>query len=68
VPSLSQFPVRGTIAHRDELHALGLTNARIRTERQNAIHGVGVVLLRFPVLRLRQEPSHCGHEMHVLVA
>jgi len=36
--------------------------------RQNAIHGAGVVLLRFPVLRLRTEPDGCGEEMHALVA
>jgi hypothetical protein len=36
--------------------------------RQNAIHGAGVVLLRFPVRRLRQEPDGCGREMHALVA
>jgi very-short-patch-repair endonuclease len=37
-------------------------------KRQNAIHGAGVVLLRFPVLRLRTEPLGCGREMHALVA
>jgi hypothetical protein len=36
--------------------------------RQNAIHGAGVVLLRFPVRRLRTEPVGCGREMRVLVA
>jgi hypothetical protein len=36
--------------------------------RQNAIHGAGVVLLRFPVRRLREEADDCGREMHVLVA
>ncbi len=36
--------------------------------RQNAIHGAGVVLLRFPVRRLREEPNGCGQEMHILVA
>jgi hypothetical protein len=35
--------------------------------RQNAIHGAGVVLLRFPVRRLREEPNGCGQDMHVLV-
>jgi len=36
--------------------------------RQNAIHGAGVVLLRFPVRRLRTEPDGCGREMYALVA
>jgi very-short-patch-repair endonuclease len=36
--------------------------------RQNAIHGSGVVLLRFPVRRLRIEPVGCGRELHALVA
>jgi very-short-patch-repair endonuclease len=36
--------------------------------RQNAIHGVGVVLLRFPVRRLRTEKNACGEELHRLVA
>jgi very-short-patch-repair endonuclease len=31
--------------------------------RQNAIHGVGVRLLRFPVRRLRQERAECGAEI-----
>jgi very-short-patch-repair endonuclease len=36
--------------------------------RQNAIHGAGVVLLRFPVRRLRSEQAACGEEMWRLVA
>jgi very-short-patch-repair endonuclease len=36
--------------------------------RQNALHGVGLVLLRFPVRRLRAEPGACGAELRVLVA
>ena len=36
--------------------------------RQNAIHGAGVVLLRFPVRRLRVEPEGCGRELSALVA
>jgi hypothetical protein len=36
--------------------------------RQNAIHGAGVVLLRFPVRRLRTEPTGCGRELSALVA
>lgn len=31
--------------------------------RQNAIHGVGIRLLRFPVRRLRWEGAACGDEM-----
>lgn len=35
--------------------------------RQNAIHGAGVTLFRFPVRRLRGEPLACGRELaHVL--
>ncbi len=36
--------------------------------RQNAIHGEGVVLLRYPVLRLRQDGPACGEEMRRLIA
>jgi very-short-patch-repair endonuclease len=36
--------------------------------RQNAIHAAGVVLLRFPVRRLRAEPIGCGREMYALVS
>jgi hypothetical protein len=36
--------------------------------RQNAIHGAGVVLLRFPVQRLRTEALECGRELYALVA
>lgn len=36
--------------------------------RQNDIHGVGVVLLRFPVPRLRSESRACGEEIWRLVA
>ncbi len=36
--------------------------------RQNAIHGEGVVLLRFPVRRLREEGGACGGELSRLVA
>ena len=36
--------------------------------RQNAIHGAGVLLLRFPVRRLRTEPVGCGRELYALVA
>lgn len=36
--------------------------------RQNAIHGAGVVLLRFPVRRLRVEVRACGDELRPLVA
>jgi hypothetical protein len=35
--------------------------------RQNAIHGAGVVLLRFPVRRLRAEPVGCGRELYALL-
>lgn len=35
--------------------------------RQNAIHGAGVVLLRFPVRRLREYPVDCGREMWALI-
>lgn len=31
--------------------------------RQNAVHGVGIRLLRFPVRRLRWEETACGEEM-----
>ena len=31
--------------------------------RQNAIQGLGVRLLRFPVRRLRSMPDECGHEL-----
>jgi very-short-patch-repair endonuclease len=34
--------------------------------RQNALHGVGLVLLRFPVSRLRSDRSGCGREIAVL--
>ena len=36
--------------------------------RQNAIHGVGIVLLRFPIRRLRGAPGECGSEMQALLA
>lgn len=36
--------------------------------RQNAIHGAGVMLLRFPVRRLRHDGWACGEEMRQLVA
>lgn len=36
--------------------------------RQNAIHGAGVVLLRFPVRRLRADIRGCGEELRPLVA
>lgn len=35
--------------------------------RQNAIHGAGIVLLRFPVRRLRDSPLQCGREIRALV-
>jgi very-short-patch-repair endonuclease len=31
--------------------------------RQNVIHGVGIVLMRFPVRRLRSSPERCGEEL-----
>ncbi|MGY1615890.1 hypothetical protein ACI797_04040 [Geodermatophilus sp. SYSU D00691] len=37
-------------------------------KRQNALHGAGLVLLRFPVRRLRDEGPACGAEMQRLVA
>jgi very-short-patch-repair endonuclease len=37
-------------------------------ERQNVLHGAGLVLLRYPVRRLRDEPGTCGEEMRRLVA
>jgi very-short-patch-repair endonuclease len=37
-------------------------------KRQNALHGVGLVMLRFPVMRLRYDQDACGEEMRVLVA
>ena len=36
--------------------------------RQNAIHGVGILLVRFPVRRLRAAPEACGAELRPLVA
>jgi hypothetical protein len=36
--------------------------------RQNAIHGAGVVLLRFPVVRLRADGATCADEMRRLIA
>lgn len=36
--------------------------------RQNALHGVGLVLLRFPVRRLRFDGDACGEEIRGLVA
>jgi very-short-patch-repair endonuclease len=35
--------------------------------RQNALHGAGLVLLRFPVARLRTDRLACGRELAVLV-
>jgi hypothetical protein len=46
-------------------------NARDWTDdlrRQNALHGVGLVLLRFPVPRLRADRLACGRELAALVA
>ena len=37
-------------------------------KRQNAVHGAGVVLLRFPVRRLREDGGACGEELRRLVA
>jgi very-short-patch-repair endonuclease len=36
--------------------------------RQNAIQGVGIRLVRFPVRRLRAAPGACGEELRPLVA
>jgi very-short-patch-repair endonuclease len=36
--------------------------------RQNVLHGVGLVLLRFPVSRLRADRLACGRELAALVA
>jgi hypothetical protein len=36
--------------------------------RQNAIHGAGVVLLRYPVSRLRRDGPTCADEMRRLIA
>jgi very-short-patch-repair endonuclease len=36
--------------------------------RQNAIHGAGVVLFRYPVVRLRDDGPRCGDEMRRLIA
>ena len=36
--------------------------------RQNAVHGEGVVLLRFPVRRLREDGGACGAQLGRLVA
>ncbi|TFV62100.1 hypothetical protein E4P41_08205 [Geodermatophilus sp. DF01-2] len=35
--------------------------------RQNAIHGAGIVLLRFPVRRLRSDEAACGREIDTLL-
>jgi hypothetical protein len=35
--------------------------------RQNAIQGAGVVMLRFPIRRLRARPHDCGREIYALV-
>ncbi len=37
-------------------------------KRQNALHGAGLVLLRFPVRRLREETQACSEELRRLVA
>jgi hypothetical protein len=36
--------------------------------RQNALHGAGSVLLRFPVRRLRADPGTCASEIRALAA
>jgi very-short-patch-repair endonuclease len=36
--------------------------------RQNVIHGAGIVLLRFPVRRLRSVPARCGDELRAALA
>jgi very-short-patch-repair endonuclease len=36
--------------------------------RQNAIQGTGLLLLRFPIRRLRTAPGACGQELQALVA
>jgi hypothetical protein len=36
--------------------------------RQNAIQSAGVLLMRFPVRRLRSAPRDCGAELRPLVA
>ena len=36
--------------------------------RQNALHAAGVVVLRYPVRRLREEPAACAEELRRLVA
>jgi very-short-patch-repair endonuclease len=35
--------------------------------RQNALHGVGLVVLGFPVRRLRADPVACGRELRALL-
>ena len=36
--------------------------------RQHALHAAGVVVLRYPVRRLREEPAACAEELRRLVA
>jgi very-short-patch-repair endonuclease len=46
---------------------LGAADWAADLKRQNALHGVGLVLLRFPVPRLRCDGAACGREIAALV-
>lgn len=47
---------------------LGVQQWQDDLRRQNAIHGAGVVLLRFPVRRLREHGDACGAQLARLVS
>lgn len=60
---------RGVAAEADGLaYHLSARDWSADLRRQNAIHGTGVVLLRFPVRRLRADVYGCGEELRPLVA
>ena len=59
---------RGVVAEADgRAWHLGADDWAADLVRQNALHGVGLVVLRFPVRRLRVDGPACGREMAQLI-
>jgi very-short-patch-repair endonuclease len=60
---------RRVVAEADgQAYHLGAKDWDHDLRRQNALHGAGLVLLRYPVRRLREDGVACGEEMRRLVA
>ena len=60
-------PLSGVEADGAEFH-LSADDRRRDLRRQNAIQRTDVVLFRYPVRRLREDPVGCGAEIYRLVA